>query len=68
MIAMAQSLRLDVLAEGIETRRQRDFLIGEGCRCGQGYLFSLPLNAEDFAWVLQQRVSLPLTGASDNDP
>ena len=61
MIGMARSLGLDVIAEGIETRRQRDFLIEEGCRSGQGYFFSLPLNTEDFAWVLDQRMSLPLS-------
>jgi EAL domain-containing protein (putative c-di-GMP-specific phosphodiesterase class I) len=63
MITMARSLGLDVLAEGIETERQRDFLIEEGCRIGQGEFFSLPLSAEDFAWLLEQRASLPLTGA-----
>ena len=64
MIGMARSLGLDVLAEGIETRRQRDFLIEEGCRSGQGYFFSLPLNPEDFAWVLGQRVPLPLSATA----
>lgn len=62
MISMAHSLGLDVLAEGIETKRQRDFLIEEGCRSGQGYFFSLPLKAEDFAWMLERRVSLPSSG------
>ena len=56
-------LGLDVLAEGVETRLQRDFLIEQGCKSGQGYLFSAPLNAEDFVWMLKQRVSLPLNGA-----
>jgi diguanylate cyclase (GGDEF)-like protein/PAS domain S-box-containing protein len=64
MITMAKSLGLDVLAEGIETQRQRDFLIEEGCLSGQGYFFSLPLNQEDFAWMLEQRVSLPLSGTA----
>jgi EAL domain-containing protein (putative c-di-GMP-specific phosphodiesterase class I) len=66
MIGMAQTLGLDVLAEGIETRRQRDFLIEEGCRSGQGYLFSLPLKPEDFAWMLERGVSLPLSGTARN--
>jgi diguanylate cyclase (GGDEF)-like protein len=64
MIGMAHSLGLGVIAEGIETKRQRDFLIEEGCASGQGYFFSRPLKAEDFAWVLKQSVSLPLTGTA----
>ncbi len=60
ILAMARSLKLDVVAEGIETTMQRDFLCAEGCRIGQGYLFSLPLVAEDFGWLLEQNASLPL--------
>jgi diguanylate cyclase (GGDEF)-like protein len=68
MISMAHSLGLEVLAEGVETARQRDFLIEEGCTSGQGYLFSLPLNAEDFAWILEKRSCLPLNGTDDHEP
>lgn len=67
MISMARDLGLDVLAEGIETQRQRDFLIEEGCRSGQGYLFSMPLNLEDFAWMLGKRTSLPLSSPARNE-
>jgi EAL domain-containing protein (putative c-di-GMP-specific phosphodiesterase class I) len=63
MITMARSLGLDVLAEGIESKQQRDFLIEEGCRKGQGNFFSLPLSAEDFARMLEQCVPLPLADA-----
>jgi diguanylate cyclase (GGDEF)-like protein/PAS domain S-box-containing protein len=63
IISMANSLGFDVLAEGVETRLQRDFLIEQGCKSGQGYLFSAPLNAEDFVWMLKQCVWLPLNGA-----
>jgi diguanylate cyclase (GGDEF)-like protein/PAS domain S-box-containing protein len=59
MIALTSNLKLDVIAEGVETAPQRDFLVGEGCWVGQGYLFSPPLCAEDFAWLLQQRAPLP---------
>jgi diguanylate cyclase (GGDEF)-like protein/PAS domain S-box-containing protein len=52
VIALSRSLRLDVVAEGIETIMQRDFLVEEGCKVGQGYLMSLPLAAEDFGWLL----------------
>jgi EAL domain-containing protein (putative c-di-GMP-specific phosphodiesterase class I) len=39
-------------------------LAEEGCTIGQGYLFSLPLAAEDFGWVLQQGVTLPMSALS----
>lgn len=42
-IQMAHSLKLKVVAEGIETRAQADFLRERGCDIGQGYLFSRPL-------------------------
>jgi PAS domain S-box-containing protein/diguanylate cyclase (GGDEF)-like protein len=59
IIAVARSLDLDVVAEGIETTMQRDFLRDEGCLTGQGYLFSLPLVPEDFAWLLEHDTLLP---------
>ena len=45
ILAMAKSLNLEVIAEGIERPEQRDALIGLGCRLGQGYLFAPPLTA-----------------------
>ena len=64
MLALAHSLGTDIMAEGIETVAQRDFLLAEGCKVGQGYLFSLPLTATDFGWLLQCRVTLPMSYAS----
>ena len=49
IIAMAQSLNLAVIAEGIETEQQRDFLQAHGCLEGQGFLYSTALPAEAFA-------------------
>ncbi len=46
---MARSLRLKLIAEGAETVEQTRFLISEGCREAQGFLYSRPLAAEDFA-------------------
>jgi len=46
MAAMAHSLGLSVVAEGIETERQRRYLAGLGCEYGQGFLFSRPLPPE----------------------
>jgi EAL domain-containing protein (putative c-di-GMP-specific phosphodiesterase class I) len=43
VVSLAHNLGLDVVAEGIETERQRDFLADLNCECGQGFLFSKPL-------------------------
>ncbi|PKN08014.1 MAG: two-component system response regulator [Deltaproteobacteria bacterium HGW-Deltaproteobacteria-8] len=43
IVSLAHNLGLDVVAEGIETERQRDFLADLSCEYGQGYLFSRPL-------------------------
>ena len=52
IIAMSRSLKMEVVAEGIETEAQRDFLQQEGCDFAQGFLYARPLSAEDFcAWV-----------------
>jgi diguanylate cyclase (GGDEF)-like protein len=53
-IAMAQSLNLQVTAEGVETETQRDFLGEAGCHEFQGYLFSKPCPAQDIETMLQQ--------------
>lgn len=59
ILLFARTLKLDVVAEGIETVEQRDFLRDEGCRIGQGYLYSKPLPPEDFARLLEHHVHLP---------
>jgi diguanylate cyclase (GGDEF)-like protein/PAS domain S-box-containing protein len=46
VIEMARSLRLDVVAEGVELPEQRDLLVAMGCGFAQGYLFSRPVGAE----------------------
>jgi diguanylate cyclase (GGDEF)-like protein len=53
IIVLAQSLRLDVIAEGVETEAQRDFLRARGCHQMQGYLFSRPLPAADITRLLE---------------
>ena len=47
IIAMAESLKLDVVAEGVETNEQLDFIKAKDCAVVQGYLFSEPLMAEE---------------------
>ncbi|MFM9860932.1 EAL domain-containing protein [Pseudoxanthobacter sp. M-2] len=49
IIAMANSLKIAVIAEGIETKFQLDFLRRRGCREGQGFLFSTPQPPEDIS-------------------
>lgn len=46
IIGLAQSLGLAVMAEGVETQAQRDFLMRHGCECYQGFLFCKPLPIE----------------------
>jgi EAL domain-containing protein (putative c-di-GMP-specific phosphodiesterase class I) len=43
---LAQNLGMDVVAEGVETREQLDILRGLGCKYGQGYFFSKPLDTQ----------------------
>ena len=45
VVALAKTMNLDVIAEGIETEGQLAFFLERGCRFGQGYLFSRPLDA-----------------------
>ena len=48
IVALAHSLGLGVIAEGVETESQREFLARCGCHAYQGYLFSRPQSSEDF--------------------
>ncbi len=52
VIALARNLRLETIAEGVETEAQLRFLQKEGCEEAQGYLFSRPQPAADLATVL----------------
>ncbi|WP_151705618.1 putative bifunctional diguanylate cyclase/phosphodiesterase [Nitrincola alkalilacustris] len=61
VIMLAKALNAEVIAEGIESAEVRNALIEMGCRSGQGFFYSMPLEAEDFRWLLEQRSKLPLT-------
>jgi EAL domain-containing protein (putative c-di-GMP-specific phosphodiesterase class I) len=52
VIALGHSLRLDVIAEGVETPAHLAFLREHRCDIMQGYLFSRPLAADDFLGLL----------------
>ncbi len=53
IVAMAHTLKLDVLAEGVETRAQMEFLSFHNCVEMQGYLFSRPVRTNEFALLLK---------------
>lgn len=60
VLGLAHALGADVVAEGIETNAVQDKLLELGCRLGQGFYYSVPLEAEDFRWLLEQGPELPL--------
>ena len=62
IIAMAHSLGLSVLAEGVEQEVQRQILLEQGCDQAQGYLFGRPMPADEFAKLLSP---VPLSKHSD---
>jgi diguanylate cyclase (GGDEF)-like protein/PAS domain S-box-containing protein len=55
VIALGNSMRLAVIAEGVETQGQRDFLESSGCHVYQGYFFSRPLQLQDFEHYLASK-------------
>ena len=57
IILLSESLKLKVVAEGIEDAEQLAFLNQKNCRYGQGYLFSKPLNANDFEAFLTEHIA-----------
>ncbi len=59
IIALAHNLKMSVIAEGVETAEQLDYLRRHGCNEMQGYYFSKPLAAAEFEELLRQHICLP---------
>ncbi len=66
IISMAHELNLKVVAEGIETQAELDFLVEHGCDEIQGYLFSRPLPTKDFEKLLFSHKHLSLADMQMN--
>jgi len=54
IISLAHSLGMKVVAEGVETQNQKEFLISSGCDILQGYYYSRPLPANEFKEYIKQ--------------
>jgi diguanylate cyclase (GGDEF)-like protein/PAS domain S-box-containing protein len=71
IIAMGKSLKITVVAEGVETAQQLQFLSDLSCREIQGYLFSKPLPADEFTTLmwsnLEKSTQLPVLANMDMD-
>ncbi|MDO9188424.1 MAG: EAL domain-containing protein, partial [Sulfurimicrobium sp.] len=60
ILNMAKTLNLNIVAEGVETAEQRDFLLRHDCHLFQGYLFARPLPKAQFeAYYLSRDADLP---------
>lgn len=64
VISLAKGLELDVIAEGVETRAQVNFLAAHGCRYMQGYLFSKPLTGAQLEQVLRNQMRRDTQGTN----
>jgi EAL domain-containing protein (putative c-di-GMP-specific phosphodiesterase class I) len=60
MLAVARHFRLKVIAEGIETPEQGEYLRALGCEYAQGFLYSRPLSATTILGYLEQQSPAPL--------
>lgn len=68
IVTMGQQLRQEIVAEGVETRAQMQFLRSLGCDQLQGYLFSPPLNAEAYASLVRDGKRLEFEDPPPPDP
>lgn len=64
IVALGETLRMNTVAEGIETEAQRGALLRLGCELGQGYLFAPPLDADEYRDLLLARAARSAFGGS----
>ncbi len=62
IIDLSRRLQIEVVAEGVETAAQRDFLISNGCRLQQGYLHARPLSAQALENSWKARLGVAASG------
>ncbi|MEY4140469.1 MAG: cyclic diguanylate phosphodiesterase [Pseudomonadota bacterium] len=67
VIALGHNLNMTVIAEGVETQAQHQFLMDCGCELFQGYLFSKALPIEEFNAYVRSKLDLGATGAGDGN-
>ncbi len=60
-VGLAHELGIDVVAEGVETEAQLEFLIGAGCKVAQGNYLGVPLPADRIALLLKKNIRTPAT-------
>lgn len=58
VISMSNDLGLEIIAEGVETKEQADFLYDSGCEISQGYYFSKPISVKEFERLFYQNDGL----------
>jgi EAL domain-containing protein (putative c-di-GMP-specific phosphodiesterase class I) len=58
IIALAKSLNLDLLGEGVETDAQKEFLLANGCKNIQGYYYARPMPSEEMKMYIQKGIDL----------
>jgi predicted signal transduction protein with EAL and GGDEF domain len=58
ILALSKTMKMDVVAEGVETEHQAEVIRRLGCRTGQGYLYSKPMTGQDFSNFLEAMPTL----------
>jgi EAL domain-containing protein (putative c-di-GMP-specific phosphodiesterase class I) len=66
IIALAESLNIHVIAEGVESSAQKDFLVKNGCDHVQGYLYAKPMPADDMEELLQSSINSVFKGQNES--